>query len=69
MPFVTVHMWPGRSQETKKAIIKGITEALQQAAGIPPEATQVVLIEVPQEHWGIGGQPASERQAAAPRAQ
>jgi len=67
MPFVTVHMWPGRDKETKKAIISGITKALEEAAGIPQEATQVVLLEVPQEHWGIGGVPASERHSPPQR--
>ena len=67
MPFVTVHMWSGRSQEMKARIIKAITEALNQAAGIPIEATQVVLLEVPQETWGIAGVCASERQASPPR--
>jgi 4-oxalocrotonate tautomerase len=66
MPFVTVHMWPGRSKEAKAKVIKAITDALTESAGIPAEATQVAIIEVPQENWGIGGVCASERQAHQP---
>jgi 4-oxalocrotonate tautomerase len=64
MPIVTVHMWPGRSAEVKSKMIKAITQALSDSAGISPDATQVVLLEVPKDSWGRGGVPASERDAA-----
>ena len=60
MPFVTVHMWPGRSAEVKARIIKSVTEAVNQAADIPTEAIHVVILEVPRDNWGSGGVPASQ---------
>jgi 4-oxalocrotonate tautomerase len=65
MPFITVHMWPGRTPEAKAKLIKAVTEAVNQSAGIPVEAIQVAIVEVPQEDWGIAGVPASQRQPAA----
>jgi 4-oxalocrotonate tautomerase len=67
MPFVTVHMWTGRSKEAKAKVIRAITDALTESAGIPAEATQVAIVEVPQENWGIAGVCASERQTGTPR--
>jgi len=29
--------------------------------GIPSHAVEVVVHEIPKSHWGIGGEPASER--------
>jgi 4-oxalocrotonate tautomerase len=61
MPIVTVHLWPGRTPETKSKIIKAVTHSLAAAASIPPSAVRVLLIEVPLENWGTAGVPASER--------
>ncbi len=69
MPFITVHMWPGRPREVKARIIQAVTRAVNEAANIPAEAIQVVIVEVPQEDWGIGGVPASERQRQPQSAQ
>jgi phenylpyruvate tautomerase PptA (4-oxalocrotonate tautomerase family) len=48
MPFITMYMWPTRTQEVKARIIKSMTEAVNVAAGIPIEAIHVAIIEVPQ---------------------
>ena len=61
MPIVTVYLWPGRTPAVKSKIIKGITRALDEAAGMPPEGTRVLLVEVPLENWGQAGVPASEK--------
>ena len=61
MPFITMYMWPARTQEVKTRIIKSVTEAVNQAADIPMEAIHVAIIEVPQADWGVGGVPCSER--------
>jgi 4-oxalocrotonate tautomerase len=66
MPYVTVHMWPGRSSEVKAKLIKDITEAVIQMEGVPVEAVEVAIIEVPQENWGIAGVPASQRRLWSP---
>lgn len=58
--MVVVYMWSGVSDEAKKRIISGITKVFEEL-GVPPHAVEVVIIEVPKENWGIGGEQASER--------
>jgi 4-oxalocrotonate tautomerase len=60
MPSVTVHLWPGRTAEFKRNIIQGITKVFEDN-GIPAQAVEVILVEVPKENWGMGGVPASEK--------
>ncbi len=59
MPNVQVTMWSGVSPEAAKKIIGGITQVFV-GLGIPPQAVEVIIHEVPKSHWGIGGIPASE---------
>ncbi|MEM0192014.1 MAG: 2-hydroxymuconate tautomerase family protein [Candidatus Korarchaeum sp.] len=60
MPVVFVHVWRGFSNEAKKRVIEGITKVFVEL-GIPTEAVEVLINEVPMENWGIAGQQASER--------
>jgi len=60
MPVVVVYMWSGVSTDAKKKIVSGITEVFEKA-GIPGHAVEVVIIEVPKESWGVGGEIASEK--------
>lgn len=60
MPIVVVYLWAGVSGETKKRIITGITKVFEEL-GIPRHAVEVLIIEVPKENWGIGGEQASEK--------
>lgn len=60
MPIVVVYMWSGTSSEAKEKIIAGITKVFEEL-GIPREAVEVVIVEVPKEGWGIGGEPASKK--------
>jgi 4-oxalocrotonate tautomerase len=60
MPIVHVYMWSGVSREAKEKIIKGITRVFEELE-IPGHAVEVVILEVPKENWGIGGEQASEK--------
>jgi 4-oxalocrotonate tautomerase len=60
MPIVHVYMWSGVSREAKEKIIKGITKVFEEL-GIPGHAVEVVILEVPKENWGVGGELASEK--------
>ncbi|MCS7143689.1 MAG: tautomerase family protein [Archaeoglobaceae archaeon] len=60
MPIVQVYVWRGISSEAKKKIILGITKTFVDL-GIPAEAVEIVIQEIPKEDWGIGGQLASEK--------
>jgi 4-oxalocrotonate tautomerase len=64
MPLVTMHLYPGRTPEQKAAVVRGITEAVVRELGVSPASVEVLLIEVPREHWAFGGNLASQQ---APR--
>jgi 4-oxalocrotonate tautomerase len=60
MPTVHAYVWKGFSNKAKKKVIKGITKVFTEM-GIPTEAVEVLIHEVPKENWGIGGEQASEK--------
>jgi 4-oxalocrotonate tautomerase len=60
MPSVQVYLWPGRDAKFKKNIIEGITKVFE-ANGVPSQAVEVILVEIPKENWGTGGVPSSEK--------
>ena len=43
-----------------KTVIKKITEVFVDL-GIPEQAVEVIVHEIPKTNWGIGGEPASEK--------
>lgn len=55
MPFVTVHMWEGRTVEQKRALTKAITDAMVEHAGARPDALHVAIQDYPRENWALGG--------------
>jgi 4-oxalocrotonate tautomerase len=57
MPLIQVTMIEGRSADMKAALIRGLTEAAVQTTGAPRESIRVILQEVPNAHWGVGGSP------------
>jgi 4-oxalocrotonate tautomerase len=60
MPIVRVDVWEGFGQEKAEVLIKNITDVFAEL-GIPREAVEVIVQEIPKSHWGIGGKPASQR--------
>jgi 4-oxalocrotonate tautomerase len=60
MPLVQVHLWEGATQERVKTTICKITDVFVEM-GIPAQAVQVLVYEVPKTNWGIGGEPCSEK--------
>ena len=59
MPVIHVHIWKGFTEAGIKKIISGITDVFVNM-GIPLQAVEVLIHEVPKTHWGIEGKPASE---------
>ena len=59
MPVIHVHIWKGMSEERIKEIIEGITNVFAKM-GIPSQAVEVIIHEIPKAHWGIDGKPATE---------
>jgi len=59
MPVIDVKVWKGISQDNIKKIISGITQVFVDL-GIPKQAVEVIIQEIPKAHWGIDGKPATE---------
>jgi len=55
MPVVTVDMWPGRSVEQKRALVKSITKAMAEHAKVDTEHLHIIIHEVPKDCWGRNG--------------
>ena len=60
MPIIHVNVWEGFGEKKAKAVIQGVTQVFVDL-DIPQQAVEVVIHEIPKSHWGIGGEPASER--------
>ena len=60
MPMIHVNVWKGFGEEKAKTVINGITKIFVDL-GIPSQAVEVIIHEIPKSHWGIGGEPASEK--------
>jgi len=59
MPVVIVEMWKGRTDEQKEKLIKGITEAFERI-GVPAEALNIIIHDIPKANWGLHGKQASK---------
>ena len=53
-------LWSGFSEDAKRKVISGITDVFTKL-GVPREAVEVLIHEVPKENWGLGGEPASKK--------
>lgn len=59
VPIVQVTVWSGMTPENKKKTVEGITKVFTDI-GIPPQATTVVIAEIPRENWATAGKLHSE---------
>jgi 4-oxalocrotonate tautomerase len=68
MPIIRIELFPGRSHQTKMDIARGITELLEEKAGISPSATTIMFTEIARSDWVVGGKPyaAPEAPGTAP---
>ena len=60
MPIVHVNVWEGFGQKNTNTVIQNTTQVFVDL-DIPAHAVEVVVHEIPKSHWGIAGEPASER--------
>ena len=64
MPFVTVKVLAGTTQEQRRGIVEDITRSLQERLGKAPERTHVVIEEVATDFWGNAGTLQSDKTLA-----
>lgn len=55
MPTLHLEMHPGRTLEQKRAFVREVTRVTVETLACPPESVDVVITEVPREHWSKGG--------------
>jgi 4-oxalocrotonate tautomerase len=60
MPIIHANVWEGFGEEKAKRVIQNITKVFVDL-GVPAQAVDVIVHEIPKSHWGIGGEPASEK--------
>ncbi|MBM4761585.1 4-oxalocrotonate tautomerase [Bacillus sp. B15-48] len=61
MPYVTVKMLPGRSDDQKKALVEKVTDAVAETTGAPKENVVVFIEEMSKDHYGVGGKRLSDQ--------
>jgi 4-oxalocrotonate tautomerase len=56
MPFVTIQIGKGHSLDTKRKLVKEMTDTLVNVLGTNPEWVTVHIDEFERDCWGVGGQ-------------
>lgn len=60
MPTLRIELFPGRSPAVKRELVEALTAETCRVLECPPEAVDIVLVEIPREHWATGGRLWSE---------
>ncbi len=63
MPYVNVRITKGATAEQKAQVVKGVTNVLVDVLGKNPATTFVIIDEVDEDNWGIGGETVTARRA------
>ncbi len=61
MPYVTVKMLEGRTEEQKRALCEKVTEAVAETTGAPAENVVVFIEEMSKNHYAVAGKRFSDK--------
>jgi 4-oxalocrotonate tautomerase len=61
MPFISISMYKGRTNEQKERLIKNVTEAVVNSIECSKDAVWIKIEDVEKENWGMGGVPSSKK--------
>jgi 4-oxalocrotonate tautomerase len=61
MPYVTVKMLEGRTDDQKRALVSKVTDAVSETTGAPKENITVFIEEMSKNHLGVAGVRASDK--------
>ena len=53
--IIEISMFSGRSEETKRKLIRLLFERIEQEVGITPQDVEITIFESPAANWGIRG--------------
>lgn len=65
MPVITIAMRTRRTLGQKRELVARVTEAFVGACGGDADGVWIDILEIPAEHWGIGGRLQSDLLADA----
>lgn len=60
MPYVTVKMLEGRTDEQKRALVEKVTAAVAETTGASPEKVVVFIEDMQKSHYAVGGKRLSD---------
>lgn len=60
MPYVTVKMLPGRTDEQKKALVEKVTDAVVETTGATADKVVVFIEELNKSHYAVAGKRLSD---------
>lgn len=55
MPYVTIQMLEGRTEEQRKALIEKVTNAVSETVDVAPEKVVVFIEDIDKRNYGVGG--------------
>lgn len=55
MPYVTVKMLEGRTDDQKRALVEKVTAAVTETTGTTADKVTVFIEEMPKNHYAVGG--------------
>ncbi len=61
MPYVTVKMLEGRTEEQKRALVEKVTAAVVETTGAPKEAVTIFIEEMSGNHYATAGKRFSDQ--------
>ncbi|WP_281249423.1 4-oxalocrotonate tautomerase [Fictibacillus arsenicus] len=57
MPIIQVQVIEGRTDEQLSKLMDSLTNAAAECLDVKKEQVRVLIQEVPNKHWGVGGKP------------
>lgn len=60
MPYITVKMLEGRTEDQKKALVEKVTEAVKETTGASEDKIVVIIEEMSKNHYAIAGKRLSD---------
>ena len=55
MPILNIHMMRGRDTDTKRELVKRLTDVVCETLNAPPDKVRVIISEMENEHYAVGG--------------
>lgn len=60
MPYITVKMLEGRTEDQKKALVEKVTEAVKETTGASEDKIVVFIEEMSKNHYAVAGKRLSD---------